>query len=61
MLHLHKCCAIIGALLNIPEINTSFGHPVVGGSWERFVIENMLSLTPAETLPFFIAQAMGLK
>jgi len=31
---------IIHALLNISDHNQLLGHPVVGGSWEGFVIEN---------------------
>src|SRR5712675_88832 len=35
------------ALLNIGDYNTLLGHPVVGGSWEGFVIENIFSVTPS--------------
>ncbi len=31
------------ALLGIDSLHSLFGHPVVGGSWEGFVIENLLS------------------
>lgn len=33
---------IVHALLNIPDKETLLGHPVVGQSWECFVIENLL-------------------
>lgn len=35
---------LVHALLNIKELNELLGHPVVGGSWEGFVIENILSV-----------------
>lgn len=34
---------IVHALLEIGDFNTLLGHPVVGGSWEGFVIENILA------------------
>lgn len=34
---------IVHTLLNIKDMNELLGHPVVGGSWEGFVIENILS------------------
>ncbi len=34
------------ALLGIETLNDLVGHPVVGGSWEGFVIENILSALP---------------
>lgn len=34
------------ALLGIKTQNELLGHPVVGGSWEGFVIENILSVLP---------------
>ena len=33
---------LVHALLNIPDKETLLAHPVVGQSWECFVIENML-------------------
>ncbi|GLR27032.1 ATP-binding protein [Limnobacter litoralis] len=36
---------ICHALLGIGDVNTLLGHPVCGGSWEGFVIENLLSCT----------------
>lgn len=35
---------LVHTLLNIKDINELLGHPVVGGSWEGFVIENILSV-----------------
>ena len=34
---------IVHALLDIENFNGLLGHPVVGGSWEGFVIENILA------------------
>jgi len=34
------------ALLGIEVLDTLLGHPVVGGSWEGFVIENICSVLP---------------
>ena len=35
------------ALLGIETVDELFGHPVVGGSWEGFVIENIAGVLPA--------------
>lgn len=37
---------LLHALLNITDIDTLLGHPVVGYSWEGFVIENIISVLP---------------
>lgn len=37
---------ITHALLDIETLNDLLGHPVVGGSWEGFVIENLASVLP---------------
>ncbi len=50
---------ITHALLNIPGYNELLGHPVVGGSWEGFVIENILSAAPPNVLPFFYSSPGG--
>jgi len=47
---------IVHALLHIQTINDLLGHPVVGGSWEGFVIENILSKAPAYIIPFFFTE-----
>ncbi len=41
------------ALLNIATINDLLGHPVVGGSWEGFVIENIMSVAPSSLEPYY--------
>jgi predicted AAA+ superfamily ATPase len=50
---------ITHALLNISSYNDLLGHPVVGSSWEGFVIENILSVAPASALPFYYRTADG--
>ncbi len=37
------------ALLNIESVNDLLGHPVSGGSWEGYVIENISALLPKLT------------
>ena len=50
---------ITHALLNIADINQLLGHPVVGGSWEGFVIENLLSVAPAGVQPYYYGTPGG--
>ena len=50
---------ITHALLNILNYNDLLGHPVVGGSWEGFVIENIMSVVPTGTIPFYYRTADG--
>ncbi|WP_217603734.1 ATP-binding protein [Chitinophaga sp. GbtcB8] len=50
---------ITHALLNISTYNDLLGHPVVGGSWEGFVIENLLSVAPSNALPFYYGTPGG--
>ena len=38
------------ALLGIENINELLGHPVVGGSWEGFIIENIIASLPRSAL-----------
>ncbi|MCX6217556.1 ATP-binding protein [Spirosoma sp.] len=47
------------ALLNIPSLDDLLGHPVVGASWEGFVIENLLSCLPIGVTPCFYRTAAG--
>jgi len=50
---------ITHALLNISGYNDLLGHPVAGGSWEGFVIENILSVAPQNALPFYYRTSGG--
>lgn len=47
------------ALLGIGDGNALLGHPVAGGSWEGFVIENLIAATPAGTEASFYRTAAG--
>ena len=50
---------IVHALLNIVDKEALLGHPVVGGSWEGFVIENLVVAAPPRTVPLFYRSAAG--
>jgi uncharacterized protein len=47
------------ALLGIASYNQLLGHPVVGSSWEGFVLENILSVLPDPTQSAFYRTAAG--
>jgi hypothetical protein len=47
------------ALLNISVYNDLISHPVVGGSWEGFVIENIMSVVQGRALPYYYRTAAG--
>lgn len=50
---------IVHALLGIRELDALLGHPVVGGSWEGFVIESLLAVAPTGTQASFYRTAAG--
>ena len=50
---------LLHALLEIEDFNALSGHPVVGASWEGFVIENLLSLLQEQTLTSFYRSSAG--
>lgn len=50
---------IVHTLLGLDNRETVLGHPVAGGSWEGFVIENLLSAAPARTDAWFYRTAVG--
>ena len=47
------------ALLNLTSLDDVLGHPVVGSSWEGFVIENLLSCLPIGVTPWFYRTSAG--
>jgi predicted AAA+ superfamily ATPase len=47
------------ALLNLTTLDDVLGHPVVGSSWEGFVIENILSVLPTGASAWFYRTAAG--
>ncbi len=50
---------ITHALLQIGTLNDLLSHPVAGGSWEGFVLENMMSVTPSHVHPYFYRTVGG--
>lgn len=50
---------LVHALLGIEDYNALAGHPVVGASWEGFVIENLLAAAPPRTMASFYRTAAG--
>lgn len=50
---------VLHALLGIGTLDDLLGHPVAGGSWEGFAIENLLSVAPAHTEAYFYRTAAG--
>jgi len=50
---------LVHELLGIGTLETLAGHPVVGSSWEGFVIENLLACAPARTEAYFYRTNAG--
>lgn len=50
---------IAHALLNIPDKETLLAHPVVGASWEGFVVENLLANADVMVQPYFYRSSGG--
>ena len=50
---------IVHGLLNIGDHEALLGHPVVGASWEGFVMENLIAAAPEGTVPMFFRTAAG--
>ena len=50
---------LVHALLDIQDYNQLSGHPVVGTSWEGFVIENLLSVVKDRPLASFYRTSAG--
>jgi len=50
---------LVHALLNIETLDQLLGHPVVGASWEGFVLETLLDALPWNTQAHFYRTAAG--
>ena len=50
---------LMHSLLRIANQEELFGHPILGASWEGFVIENILSVVPASVSSGFYRTAAG--
>lgn len=47
------------ALLNLTTLDDILSHPVVGASWEGFVMENLLACLPEGITPWFYRTSAG--
>ena len=50
---------LLHALIGIEDIVQLSGHPIIGASWEGFVIETLLAATPTTTTAHFYRTAAG--
>lgn len=50
---------LVHALLGIDGFDSLLGHPVVGNSWEGYVIENILNAAPFNTVAGFYRSSNG--
>ena len=50
---------LLHALLGIADKESLLGHPVVGGSWEGLVVENLIGLAGADAEPSFYRTSGG--
>ena len=50
---------IVHALLQIPNYERLLGHPILGKSWEGFVIENIISALSSSVHPYFYRTSAG--
>ena len=50
---------IVHALLGLDDRDAVLGHPVASGSWEGFVLENLLGAAPQRVTPWFYRTAAG--
>ncbi|MBO0939019.1 ATP-binding protein [Fibrella sp. HMF5335] len=50
---------LLHQLLRLYDTSSLFGHPVVGGSWEGYVLEQIIPLLRYDQLPFFYRTADG--
>jgi uncharacterized protein len=50
---------LVHALLGLASYDDVLGHPVVAGSWEGWVLENLCALLPSGAQPYFYRSAAG--
>lgn len=50
---------LVHALLGLTDFDALAGHPIVGASWEGFVIENLLGAAPDRTQASFYRTSAG--
>ncbi len=51
--HYVRDSGLLHALLNINGYDSLLSNPMIGKSWEGFVIENLLNMTPKHIVPLF--------
>lgn len=54
-----RCTGILHKLLDIKSFDALQGHPVIGNSWESYVIENIAALVPAEVELYYYRTQNG--
>lgn len=52
-------CGVLHALLGLQDMNNLLAHPVIGASWEGFVLENLLASAPQGTQAYFYRTSGG--
>ena len=50
---------LLHSLLGLDDRDAVYGHPVIGGSWEGFVVETLLSVAPERCQAWFYRTAAG--
>lgn len=50
---------ILHKLLGVNDVNALLSHPILGKSWEGFVLENILSVIPTDTEAYFYRTSAG--
>ncbi|MBX3747495.1 MAG: ATP-binding protein [Verrucomicrobiae bacterium] len=50
---------LLHSLLGISDLESLLGHPIVGSSWEGFLIENLLAAAPESARAWFYRTAAG--
>ena len=50
---------VVHALLQIPNYEALLGHPILGKSWEGFVIDTIINALPSGVHPFFYRTSAG--
>ena len=50
---------LVHALLRLATVDDILGHPVIGGSWEGFVIESLIAAAPEGSEAHFYRSAAG--
>lgn len=46
-------------LLNVKDFNSLLGHIVAGGSWEGYILQEIISILPQDALPFYYRSQDG--